>query len=132
MALELAVSSRHGAMPQLENLQTQERKEEVSTINDGGPAFPNAPGYEIYYGMTLRDYFAAAALQGLLASGHFTTCRQDDSPEGDPWLELVEDDFDDDGKELPFPKRRVAVAEAAWKAADAMLAERERTTKPVQ
>lgn len=29
----------------------------------GGNAFPN----EDYYGMTLRDYFAANALQGLLA-----------------------------------------------------------------
>ena len=40
-------------------------------INDGGPAFPVSP--EIYNGtglcgMTLRDYFAAAALQGLIAS----------------------------------------------------------------
>jgi hypothetical protein len=40
--------------------------------NDGGPAFPLqsagpdfAPGYA---GMTLRDYFAAKAMQGLLAN----------------------------------------------------------------
>ena len=38
-------------------------------INDGGPAYPVSP--EIYNGtglcgMTLRDYFAAAALQGNL------------------------------------------------------------------
>ena len=45
--------------------------------NDGGPAFP---GYDIYGdgkqhmagrphgGMTLRDYFSAKAMQGLLAS----------------------------------------------------------------
>ena len=31
------------------------------------PAFPN-PHYNNVYGMTLRDYFAAKALQGLLAS----------------------------------------------------------------
>ena len=31
------------------------------------PAFPN-PHYNNVYGMTLRDYFAANALQGLLAS----------------------------------------------------------------
>jgi len=44
----------------------------MSTINDGGPAFPfkcqgptTAP--EFYYGMSLRDYFAAHALTGLLA-----------------------------------------------------------------
>jgi hypothetical protein len=33
-------------------------------INDGGPAFPDDRWQA---GMTLRDYFAAAALQGLLA-----------------------------------------------------------------
>jgi hypothetical protein len=40
-------------------------------INDGGPAFPNVPSDPQYskwdMGMTLRDFFAAAALQGLLA-----------------------------------------------------------------
>lgn len=34
-------------------------------INDGGPAFPS----ETEWGVTLRDYFAAAALQGNLAVG---------------------------------------------------------------
>ena len=33
-------------------------------INDGGPAFPDDRWQA---GMTLRDYFAAAALQGLMA-----------------------------------------------------------------
>ena len=41
-------------------------------INDGGPAFPNVPPDSQYSdwdkGMTLRDYFAAAALQGLMAN----------------------------------------------------------------
>lgn len=42
------------------------------SINDGGPAFPM--GYHPegnsadHFGMTIRDYFAAAALQGLIAS----------------------------------------------------------------
>ena len=46
-------------------------------INDGGPAFPSVyysepigsigPQFTIKGGMTLRDYFAAAALQGLMA-----------------------------------------------------------------
>ena len=36
--------------------------------NDGGPAFP--ADFQLYStGMTLRDYFAAAALQGILANG---------------------------------------------------------------
>jgi hypothetical protein len=48
-------------------------------INDGGPAFPCVyysepigsigPQFTIKGGMTLREYFAAAALQGILANG---------------------------------------------------------------
>jgi hypothetical protein len=41
-------------------------------INDGGQAFPRAVQFDDAFihghGMTLRDYFAAAALQGLLSS----------------------------------------------------------------
>ena len=41
-------------------------------INDGGPAFPTLfiePNYGSgYAGMTMRDYFAAAALQGILSN----------------------------------------------------------------
>ena len=42
--------------------------------NTGGPAFAqqlesNRDGYAVTGGMTLRDYFAAKVLQGLLASG---------------------------------------------------------------
>ena len=41
--------------------------------SDGGPAFPTLfiePNYGSgYAGMNLRDYFAAAALQGILANG---------------------------------------------------------------
>ena len=42
--------------------------------NDGGPAFPvtptNSAGQcaDIFIGMTLRDYFAAKAMQGICAS----------------------------------------------------------------
>ncbi len=53
----------------------------MTTINNGGPAFPMPAGeytangscpdgnraHEEQTGMTLRDYFAAKALQGLLA-----------------------------------------------------------------
>ena len=47
-------------------------------INDGGPAFPSEEQIRCngevcdtrkFPGMTLRDYFAAAALQGLLCNG---------------------------------------------------------------
>jgi hypothetical protein len=38
--------------------------------NTGGPAFPQEILGEQCYGMTLRDYFAAKALQGMLANQH--------------------------------------------------------------
>ena len=47
----------------------------IQPINDGGSAFPSPPSqhsngfYSTGEGMTLRDYFAAAALQGILATG---------------------------------------------------------------
>jgi hypothetical protein len=42
----------------------------MSTINDGGPAFPR-PMVAAAPGMTLRDWFASQALAGLLAfQGH--------------------------------------------------------------
>ena len=45
-------------------------------INDGGPAFPNVPPDSQYSdwdkGMTLRDYFAAAALQSMNIDGKFS------------------------------------------------------------
>ena len=69
------------------------------SMKNGGPAFPLqsigpefAPGYA---GMSLRDYFAAKAMQGLLA------------------VELKPDVENED------------IAEVAYAIADAMLAERE-------
>ncbi len=38
------------------------------TRDDGGPAFPR-PGWPNETGMTLRDYFAAKAMQGLFSCG---------------------------------------------------------------
>jgi hypothetical protein len=40
----------------------------VSKIDEGGAAFPSE--YYADAGMSMRDYFAAAALQGLLADGY--------------------------------------------------------------
>lgn len=46
-----------------------------TTHNDGGPAFPVQLADKVSYanqpGMTLRDYFAAAALQGFLTNPDF-------------------------------------------------------------
>ncbi len=48
----------------------------MSTINNGGPAFPiplqkgqSYQGHAPCDGMTLRDYFAGQALMGLIAKG---------------------------------------------------------------
>lgn len=41
----------------------------MSKLNDGGPAFPPhaSSTADEYMGMSLRDYFAAKAMQGMLA-----------------------------------------------------------------
>ena len=71
------------------------------TKSDGGPAFPRAGQVDQYLyidqrGMSLRDYFAAAALPALIA----------------------------DAKLEPYGSHRIA--ESAYKTADAMLAARDR------
>ena len=71
--------------------------------NDGGPAFPREEYQDCsrigQQGMSLRDYFAAAALQGMMSNPR------------------LEDDFSND---------RTALAEIAYEQADAMLAERDK------
>ena len=72
------------------------------TINDGGPAFPvDISCYDgdrrKLYGLSLRDYFAAAALQGLIG------CDYDDGP---TWEDFVAQ---------------------SYQLADAMIAERAKT-----
>jgi len=84
---------------------------------DGGPAFPVTPTDRsgqcgaTEFGMSLRDYFAAAALQGLIAADSEEMCCKS---------------IDDAGIE----RERVAYAEqfakSAYRYADAMLRERER------
>jgi hypothetical protein len=69
----------------------------MSNTNTGGPAFPTH--LNLTQGMTLRDYFAAKVLQGLLA---------------DP------EPFEDCGEGLPM-----AYAYEAYVYADAMLRARE-------
>lgn len=69
--------------------------------NDGGCAFPVTTGIEsLADGMTLRDYFAAKALQGWLASYANDTRHPVDADKG------------------------AAVAQQSYAMADAMLAER--------
>jgi hypothetical protein len=55
----------------------------MSNTNTGGPAFPvlivDRPKELAHFnGMTLRDYFAAKAIQGMFASGNLPKSVQDD------------------------------------------------------
>ena len=49
-------------------------------MNTGGPAFPNEVALNTWQrgGMTLRDYFAAKAMQGALANPNFDSDSDDD------------------------------------------------------
>jgi hypothetical protein len=70
-------------------------------MNNGGPAFPTGTAFQ---GMTLRDYFAAQAMQGLLA-GLDRDARR--------FMERQEEPAE-------------AMAKACWTMADAMLEARNR------
>jgi hypothetical protein len=61
------------------------------------PAFPTWSAKDVVQGMTLRDYFAAAAMQGLLSTEYF--------------------------RGMPYK----LVAEDAYRAADAMMEARDAT-----
>jgi hypothetical protein len=74
----------------------------MSERNDGGPAFPvpSHPSEMVEsYGMSLRDYFAAKAMQGMLASGG--------------------DHFDGQGDPERFSKNAYAYADAMLQAREA-------------
>lgn len=67
----------------------------MSSINDGGPAFPSGPSGASFTGedgmtthqfsgcdgMSLRDYFAGQAMQGLLAFGHHQALIEAGAPD---------------------------------------------------
>ena len=78
------------------------------TMKDGGMAFPvsNSMG-DIYSGMSMRDYFAATALQGIVGNSDFLVEAQKHD-----WLEVPQ-----------------AASKAAYEIADAMLAERARAVQ---
>ncbi|MEH6504982.1 MAG: hypothetical protein V7786_01815 [Sulfitobacter litoralis] len=69
------------------------------SVDVSGSAFPVSNGVDTDWGMTLRDYFAAASIQGLRSNPH-------------AWAEMTADEM----------------VEAAWKDADAMLKAREATS----
>lgn len=84
----------------------------MSKIDDGGAAFACASENFVNTGMRLRDYFAAAALQGMLASGHYTFVTDREEP-------MAAECYYDDTKKCQF----IAPADA-YQVADAMIAAR--------
>jgi len=82
----------------------------MDKFNDGGPAFPETirhmgpagMAHEHEGGMTLRDYFAAKALQG--------------------WITLLGDCIDEyENEPEAFKQHQESVAETCYSYADAML-----------
>jgi hypothetical protein len=61
----------------------------MSTVNDGGPAFPTnehifdprTSGVVSFHGMTLRDYFAAKALAGMWSNPSATESVRANTPD---------------------------------------------------
>jgi hypothetical protein len=77
-------------------------------MNDESPAFPTWSVVDIKKGMTLRDYFAASAMQGILAAKAW-------HPDY-----VFPNDFEfSAGKKADF-----SLAQAAYKYADAIIKER--------
>ena len=85
-------------------------------INDGGPAFPmssSTPDIDFDRGMTLRDYFAAKAMLGLI-EGYDHEARM----KSDPQSRTGFDDMPYDDSDSTYASR---LAGEAYIIADAML-----------
>ena len=96
--------------------------------NDGGQAFPMHERDDALRGMSLRDWFAGQALQGLLASGHFT--HKPFGKDG-AWMVTHEDPYDEEnGEKIHHGRQKFDFPEAAWRCADAMLKERNERQDP--
>lgn len=67
----------------------------MSNTNTGSPAFPShgSMGEVAHEGMTMRDYFAAKAMQACIASGRFhgySACASDSYQMADAMLKARE------------------------------------------
>jgi hypothetical protein len=83
------IQSRQGDRHQGKRTRLQHVEgKSMSTTNDGGPAFPHesivlratdnaVAASAVFNGMTLRDYFAAKALQGMMADSQCVSTADD-------------------------------------------------------
>lgn len=72
----------------------------------------------IQYAPSRKDYFAAHALQGLLASGKFTQLDEDGEEQS---LTYQTPYYDEDGNDTGKKKFTLAAIELAWHLADRMI-----------
>lgn len=93
----------------------------VTEVNDGGPAFPQWDGHAITSepnylggGISIRDYFAAAAMQGLIA------CQSTADARREATQEMTR-------RGLSHNEMDKLVSRCAYDYADAMIAERNKT-----
>ena len=79
----------------------------TEVINNGGPAFPIVGQlYDVHeVGITMRDYFAARVMQGLISDANSVS--------------------EDTGKKLSIPHDAELIANASYAMSDAMLKARE-------
>ena len=102
----------------------------MSKINDGGPAYPtvvvhwNGTMIDRGPGMTLRDYFAAKAMQAMVST--YITCARGDKDGSDldlytPGRDLLIDENSQNGE----CEGANEVSVDAYKIADAMIKARE-------
>jgi hypothetical protein len=94
-------------------MQFMENQETSKKIEDGGPAFPMDGSLLVQDGMSLRDYFAAKAMVGLLSS-EFNNAQ-------------AETQFiyhADDGLTWNHSSYPESLAKLSYQLSDAMLAER--------
>jgi hypothetical protein len=75
--------------------------------------------------ITLRELFAAHALQGLLASGHYTIIRTDDNQPD--FVETTAKYYESDGEKAKYEEITPSV-QHAWILAELMLSERNKLT----
>jgi len=95
----------------------------MSKIDDGGAAFPVEHGIK-RDGMTLRDYFAAAALPSILSHSNQVREKADDEWARREGISYPCDKHDDSMDSEALSYRAGSCAIAAYIIADAMLAGR--------
>ncbi len=78
-----------------QSIERLEKSLKENNMNTGGPAFPHFGDDDVYNGMTLRDYFAAKAMNGILetAIDWFPTYKPPDEHSLSIFADLAQDSY---------------------------------------